>query len=54
MKPNPIKLALVLAGIFILAACSSTPPPKDYRYDEQKRAAQQGQQELSREIDKRY
>ncbi len=48
------RLLALLAGLTLIAACSSPAAPKDYRYDEQKRAAQQGQQELSREMDKRY
>jgi PBP1b-binding outer membrane lipoprotein LpoB len=48
------RLITLLTGLMLLAACSSPAAPKDYRYDEQKRAAQQGQQELSREMDKRY
>ena len=42
------------AALIMITACSSTPPAKDYRYDEQRRAADQNQKELTREIRKGY
>ena len=53
MAQNVLKIVPLVLMSLVMAGCSSAPAEPDYRYEEQKRAADKAQKELSREM-KRY
>ena len=54
MMLTSIRNIVVVFITVYLAACSSTPEGPDYRADAQRQQADKNQQELSREMKKRY